>query len=237
MSKKENRTVQFNDKPMSVRRVIAYILGMFVMSLGISFAVKSQLGVSPVTSVPYVFARVLGVSVGVGTIIIYCVYLLLELCIYRRKFKLTYLIQIPAAFVFGWFIDLTTLLITPINHNEVFLLQLLFVILGILLLGVGVRVYLTADIMAIPADALAVAIAWASNKPLHRCKLLFDCCSLALSLIVSLLFFRDIEGIWLGTILAALGVGQALRLFTFLLEKRLKKFLFGTPDEATPASA
>ena len=34
-------------------RILVYILGLFIMTLGISMSVKSDLGVSPVSSIPY----------------------------------------------------------------------------------------------------------------------------------------------------------------------------------------
>lgn len=224
------RPVQFNDKPVTMRRIAAYVIGMFILSLGISLSVKSQMGVSPVTSVPYTVSRVLHMSVGMGTIIVYCLYIFAEFLIYRKQFRLTYLIQLPASFVFGWFIDLTGLILGPIDHHGIFAVQLVMIVISVMLVALGVRIYLTADIMAIPSDALTVAISWATKKPLHRCKLFFDCGSVAVALALSLSVFRDWEGIWIGTVLAALGVGQALRLYTVLFEERLKKFIFGTEN-------
>ena len=37
-------------------RVVLYIVGLFFMALGVAFAVNSDLGVSPVTSLPYVIS-------------------------------------------------------------------------------------------------------------------------------------------------------------------------------------
>ena len=34
-------------------RILVYIFGLFIMTLGISMSVKSDLGVSPVSSIPY----------------------------------------------------------------------------------------------------------------------------------------------------------------------------------------
>ena len=103
------------------------------------------------------------------------------------------------------------------------------VIVGVVMVGLGLRLYLTADIIAIPPDALAVAFAWRTKKPLHLCKRVFDCCMVLLSAGLSLAFFRDISGLWIGTVIAALGVGYALKFFSRLLEQPLERWLYGEP--------
>ncbi|MCI5754352.1 MAG: DUF6198 family protein [Clostridiales bacterium] len=226
---REKRQIAFGGKPLSLRRVLLYPAGLFIMALGLAFAIRSELGVSPVTSVPYVCARILGISVGTGTIVAYFVFLFLELCVYRRHFRLVYVLQIPAAFLFGWFTDVTMRIAGRIDHHGSLPVQLAMVIVGVVIVGLGLRLYLTADIIAIPPDALAVAFAWRTKKPLHLCKRVFDCCMVLLSAGLSLAFFRDISGLWIGTVIAALGVGYALKFFSRLLEQPLERWLYGEP--------
>ena len=50
-------------------RITIYILGSFIMTLGISMAVKSDLGVSPVSSIPYTITCITGLEMGKATIL------------------------------------------------------------------------------------------------------------------------------------------------------------------------
>ena len=59
--------VKFLGKPMGIKRLLTYVIGLWIMSLGIAFAVNSNFGVSPVTTLPYVVGRILNISVGTGT--------------------------------------------------------------------------------------------------------------------------------------------------------------------------
>ena len=115
--RREKKQLSFGGKPLSLCRFLLYAGGLFIMALGLAFAIRSELGVSPVTSVPYVCARILGISVGTGTIVAYFVFLFLELCVYRKHFRLVYVLQIPAAFLFGWFTDVTMLIAGRIDHH------------------------------------------------------------------------------------------------------------------------
>ena len=50
-------------------RLIVYLLGLFIMTLGISMSVKSDLGVSPVSSIPYTITCITGLEMGKATIV------------------------------------------------------------------------------------------------------------------------------------------------------------------------
>ena len=50
-------------------RITIYILGSFIMTLGISMSVKSDFGVSPVSSIPYTITCISGLEMGKATIL------------------------------------------------------------------------------------------------------------------------------------------------------------------------
>lgn len=47
-----------------VKRIVIYLAGLFFVALGVAFSVNSNLGVSPVNSLPYVVSRILGKDLG-----------------------------------------------------------------------------------------------------------------------------------------------------------------------------
>ena len=44
-------------KSLFIERLIVSIFGLFLMSLGISFAVRSNLGITPISCPPYVLSH------------------------------------------------------------------------------------------------------------------------------------------------------------------------------------
>lgn len=225
------KKIMFQGKALTIRRIVVYVVGLWVMALGIAFAVNSDFGVSPVTTLPYVCGRILGISVGTGTMVAYTAYIIIEALVYRKEFKLIYILQFPAAIMFGYFTDMCKALISPLGTPGTIITKVLFVLIGVVLLGAGLCGYLEADIMAIPPDALAVAFAWLFKKPLGNVKRIFDLCIVASSLILSLVFMHDYQGIWIGTIIAALGVGTMLNFWSKVFRSQLKVFLYGKPEE------
>lgn len=93
-----------SDKPTRLGvRLLCYFGGFFIMTIGIALSVKSNLGVSPVSSIPYTMTCVWGIEMGKATILFHIVLVLLQILILRKKFEVKNLLQIPVGVVFGYF--------------------------------------------------------------------------------------------------------------------------------------
>ena len=60
-------------------RIPAYVIGLLIMTLGVAISVKSNLGVSPVSSIPYTITCVVGLEMGKATILFHAVLVLLQI--------------------------------------------------------------------------------------------------------------------------------------------------------------
>ena len=69
-----------------IRRYAFFVLGLFILSLGIALSTRADLGVSPVSSIPYALSFSLPFSMGQITIVIQMIYLIIEFIILRKKF-------------------------------------------------------------------------------------------------------------------------------------------------------
>mgnify|MGYP000556214682 FL=1 len=74
-----------------------------IMTLGVAISVKSNLGVSPVSSIPYTITCVVGLEMGKATILFHAVLVLLQILLLRRAFQAKNLLQIFAGILFGYF--------------------------------------------------------------------------------------------------------------------------------------
>lgn len=82
-------------------RTALYFVGLFVMTIGIALSVKSNLGVSPVSSIPYTMTCVWGIEMGKATILFHVVLVLLQILLLRRKFKPAQLLQVLVGTLVG----------------------------------------------------------------------------------------------------------------------------------------
>ena len=84
-----------------LKRYIIFIIGLYINSFGVSLITKATLGTSPISSVPYVTARISGMSVGTTTIIMNFIFVLIQIGILRKQYQWFHLLQFPAAVLVG----------------------------------------------------------------------------------------------------------------------------------------
>lgn len=84
-----------------VRRLAFLCAGLIIMAFGVAFSIKAALGTSPISSVPYVTARISGMSVDTTTIIMNFIFVLIQIGILRKQYQWFQLLQFPAAVLVG----------------------------------------------------------------------------------------------------------------------------------------
>lgn len=200
----------FSNKPaIWARRVTIYIFGLLLLAMGAVVAVKSNLGISPVNSVPYVLSCITPYEQGFMTTLVFCVYIILQVFLLRKEFQLVQLTQILCAALFGYFITLwTRLLYFP--APESYVLRLLLTFFSILLIGAGMTLYLCANLIPQPAEGLCLAIQRKTGWKYSNIKVAFDCIMVGLSALLSLWASGHISGVREGTIIAMFSVGYVI---------------------------
>ncbi|MCD8355258.1 MAG: DUF6198 family protein [Clostridia bacterium] len=209
-----------------VRRIPVYLIGMFLMTIGVNLSVLSGLGVSPIDTIPYIVSLISGKSLGLSSTMVFSVYIVLQILILRRNFKWKNLLQIAISIVFGWFVSLSGMLTGLLPADPVYPVKFLYMLCSMGFLGSGIFLYVATDIMSMPADGVSLALADVTGKPMSTCKIFFDWSVVALTVILSLTQLHNISGIREGTFIAAFGVGICIRFWERHLTKPLQRFLF-----------
>ena len=198
---------------MFFRRAVLCLLGNFILAFGVAVAVKADLGITPVNSIAFVLSRIFSIDHGFLTGIIYAGYVLIQLAILRREFKIYNLLQAGVALLFGWFVFLCNhILAFPVP--EFYLLRLLFLLLGIITIGLGIMLYLRANLLPQPAEGLILAIEKKTGWKLHNIKIAFDSSVVVTAAAISLIFTGRIIGIREGTLVSMIGIGKCMGFFT-----------------------
>jgi uncharacterized membrane protein YczE len=193
----------------NVKRFLVYILGLIVLAFGIAFSIRSGLGVSPVSSVPYTLSRITGLTVGLTTTAFYAACVLLQLVILRKDFKVRYLLQLFFAYAFGLFTDMS-LFLTRTLVVDAYPLRLLLLAISLILIGFGVYTVVLTDVVMNAPDGLVKAISNHWHLEFSRVKSTFDILCVSTSVILSLVFLGSITGLREGTVIAALSIGRII---------------------------
>lgn len=220
-----------------LKRYIIFFVGLFINSLGVSFITKASLGTSPISSIPYVLSLNLPLTLGQFTILFNLIIIALQLVILRRNFKPEHFLQIPVTVLFGYFIDLTMVMLNFIQPKS-YITSFIYLLMGCVILGFGVYVEVLADVVMLPGESFVRAVTCTWHTEFGITKIIFDSSMTVIAALLSFIFAHRLNGVREGTIIAALLVGFFARQFGRLLAF-LPAILYGekeTPKEAAEVS-
>ena len=195
-----------------LKRYIIFLIGLFINSLGVSLITKADLGTSPISSIPYVLSLNFPMTLGQFTILFSILLIVIQLFILRKNFKAEHLLQIPISILFGYFIDLTMVLLTFV-HPQAYGFKIVYLLIGCVILGFGVYMKVLANVAMLPGESFVRAVSTTWNTNFGNTKVAFDVSLTVIAAILSFLFAKRLDGVREGTIIAALLVGFIARLF------------------------
>lgn len=216
-----------NLKPAQLAaRLTIYCLGLLVLAFGIALSVNCNLGVSPVSSLPYVISQILGISLGTCTTLVYGTYVLIQMVLNGRKFQPALLLQLVFSTVFGYFVDGAKAILGDFMLPT-YLGQLAMLAVSIVLIGFSLVLYIDVKIAPMPAEGLVACIAEKLVKPFSTVKTLFDCTSVLVGAILCFVFLGRLTGIREGTVITAMLVGKMTGILRKYLSPLIDKVCFG----------
>lgn len=195
-------------------RFLVYVMGFLIMTLGIAISVKSDLGVSPVSSIPYTMTCVWGIEMGKATILFHAGLVLLQIILLRRAFQVKNLLQIPVGILFGYLTTFSNYLMTFLPDPGNLAIRLVMMLVSTLLIAIGIFFYVPMDLVPLAGEGAMLAIAQITKKPFSTIKLIFDISMVVISLITCLVLIHALGSVGLGTIIAAMLVGINLKFIT-----------------------
>lgn len=198
-------------------RILVYVVGMFILALGLTLNTKANLGVSPIISVPYSISQITGLNFGDLTFVVYAMFVVVQIIIHIRlknhKRIASDILQLPLSLIFTRLLNIFTVHI-PTSQN----LGIRFIILtfAIICTGIGAAMSLSMQIVPNPGDGIVQALAERFDKSVGITKNLFDCLNLSITLCISLFIAHQIVGVGIGTVIAVVGVGRVIALFNHI---------------------
>lgn len=235
MKLKDNKVFKF------CIRVLVYIIGLFFVAWGIAFSINSNLGISPSTSFPYMLDKVTGIGIQYTIIMVYVAYVITQIILLRKRFKLYNLFQVVFAILFGYMTDFTKSTVASISTEcllPTYFGQLAVMAFSLVLIAIGIMLYVNVSLVPMPAEGFALALAQVQNRfKFHHTKIFADCLSVTLAITLSFVFLGKLDGVREGTIITALSVGALVKVFQKPFKPFFAWLLDKKPDQPQPATA
>ena len=192
-------------------RYLFFVLGVAINSFGIALITKAALGTSPITSVAYVFDLAFPPTLGEFTFVMNLVFISLQIVLLRRDFQLIQLLQLVVNVVFSALIDVSMSLLGMLDLTSA-VSQAAALVAGCTVLAFGIAIEVAPNVITVPGEGLVRAISSVTRRPFGSCKVAFDVSLAVLALVCSFLFFGEVRGLGVGTVVSALLVGRIVNL-------------------------
>ena len=205
-------------------KYVFYVLGILILTLGISFTIQSDLGTSPFDALLVGLSINVGLTVGSWEIILA---LILICCNSFLKRQRPEVLGLLTAFVTGIGIDMWLFLwhhlITPESwHSKVVCFGI-----GLVVIGLGSSIYLHTNFAPIPIDRLTLII-----QELTKKNILYSRTFIYLIFLIMAIIFNGPIGI--GTLLTVCLGGLILNSFMPLTKKVIDRILILTNTSTSP---
>ena len=193
-------------KNMKVR-IPMYFVGLFIMTIGIALSVKSNLGVSPVSSIPYTMTCVWGIEMGKATIIFHAALVLIQILILRKRFKPINLLQVVVGIVFGYFTTFCNYLASFLPSTDNIAMRIVLMLVSTVFIAVGIFFYLPANLIPLAGEGVMQAVSDVTKIEFSKVKIGCDCSMVIISVITCLICIHSLGSVGVGTVIAAFLVG------------------------------
>lgn len=200
------------------KRLMIYLIGLFIMTVGIAFSIKSNLGVSPVSTIPYTLTVVWGIEIGLATIIFHCFLVGLQILLLRKDFDLRDLLQIPVGIIFGYFTSFSVGLMNFIPPSDSLMISLIYMLISIVLIAFGIFLYVPPKLINLAGEGAMLAISTVTKVEFSKVKVAFDVTMVAISFITCMFMIHSLGSVGIGTVISAVLVGTVLKCIIKIFE-------------------
>lgn len=208
-------------KKETARRYCVFFAGLMFVSFGIAFVTKASLGTSPISALPYTLSLIIPrLTLGNWTILFSFLFMILQVILLGRETKkIEIVIQIAITFVFGYFIDFSLFLIKAFSP-QMYVVKMVSLIIGCCIIAFGAYLETVADVAMIPADAFIRALVKVTKKEYGMVRMISDVTMTLSAAALCLIFLGELTGVREGSIIAAVLIGNIMRMYS----KKLGRF-------------
>ncbi|WP_321796007.1 YczE/YyaS/YitT family protein [Caballeronia sp. J97] len=201
------------------RRWATYVAGIYILTMGISLAIRAGIGISPQSSLTRTMTLVYTpLSQGTYNFILELFMLFLTYLVARKDFTLKNFASLIPAFVLATCLDLNLMLTRSIGFQDYYL-KFLLLAFADALLAFGLFLMIRANLVLMPIDMFVNTLFKRTGLKWGDIKTSFDCTLLIVSAVIGFTFLGGPKFIREGTFMNAILVGQYIKLYFFLFRR------------------
>ncbi len=207
-----------------LRGELALVIAVMINSFGVVLMLYSGSGISAISSVPFAFSQVLPrLSLGTWTYLFQGL-LVLSLMLLQKRFIPQYLFSFVVGFAFGELLDIyeSWIYILPTT----LWMRVIYFIISYLLISFGIALSNRCGLPIIPTDLFPRELSKIISVTYSKIKISFDVTCLAVTAVLTFVYLGYLDGLGIGTILAAFTMGKAVGMMGESMDRHVQFISF-----------
>ncbi len=202
------------------RRYFYLLTGIAIAGVSIAAVAQAGLGISPISTLPYVLSTLTDYSFGTMNFVVNVVFVLLQIAILRSRFRLFSLLQIPFVFLFSASIDIGMWIVSyfPMTTYPV---QLTVSIGGNFFMALAIGLMVVSRLLLMPGDGFVLALSDVTGNAYGNIKMINDISMVVIAAILGMCTLGYVVGVREGTVISAFLVGWCLKRLLPILQRYL----------------
>ena len=210
----------------TLNRYTIYSAGLVLLAAGITLNTKTELGVSPLISIPFSISEIWNLSFPIMTFLLYSFFVVLQFILKGCSRQAKDILQIPLSLAFSILLDIFSSGYDSMTayigfQADTYLLKGVILLLAVITTGVGAAMMIAMDLIPNPADGLADTIGKVFGRNLGFGKNFMDISSVAVTFAIDIIFSGKLTGIGIGTIVSMIGVGRCIAAFNHFFRESM----------------
>lgn len=214
-------------KQITVPSEIMYLLATVLMAISVCMCTAADFGVSMIVAPAYIISlKFTFLTFGQSEYLVQALFFIV-FCILMRKVRIPYFFSFLSCLFYGAVLDLFRAIIPLFNPDITapgsmhLAIRILLFVSGMVITSFAVALFMHTYLYPQVYDFFVKGIAWRYKLNFTKFKTIFDFSFLAVSVLLSLLFFHGIQGIGIGTLVLALLNGFLIGTFSKWMQKHM----------------
>ena len=217
-------------KKIKVNSVVSYLFAWILLAFGTAMQSHGGFGMSNIVTPAYVAHAYISqfwsfYTFGTAEYVMQIIVLIATMLIVRRV-RASYLFSLPVAIIYGFILDDAVTIVSLLPNGLI--ARIIIYAIGILLCCSGVALLFGNRLPLASHELIVKEVAERFSYPVHQVKIIYDIGCLSLAIIASLVLFKELIGIGIGTIVGAFAYGPIIHFFQRIYDK---VFIFEEPQK------
>lgn len=192
-------------------RVVGFLVGVLTLALGSVLVQKTGLGIAPIEALAFNINQLTGIGVGTLFSAIGVLFVMIQMIILHKEFKMRDIIQLVFMFIYGFFVDMILLLLFPNDFQSTMSMKWIIFAIGQSISFIGIGLFVASNVIIAPLESLVLTVSKKMKLEFKYARWIVEALIVIVALMLYIIGDLQMSNIGLGTVLILVFSGPVIQ--------------------------